>query len=100
MTFDRIIRIAKENVADCKRYGASVSLMEQFIVDTLGADAPCTFTKPRASRDARGPCVDDDVYGRLSIDETRGIAVAMLRAADEAEQLERARKQHEEKHRG
>jgi hypothetical protein len=53
------------------------------VLDLLGADFPCGWPKPYD----RGQWVDWDVEGNpvMEPDEARGIAVALLKAADSAE---------------
>lgn len=54
------------------------------ILALLGAGMPCGWEAPEAGRDTRGPVVLWE-GSQLWPDEARGLAVALLRAADEAE---------------
>lgn len=52
----------------------------------LDASMPCGWDVPEGGRDARGPVVRWE-GSTLWLDEARGLAVALLRAADDAEAI-------------
>lgn len=79
------ITLKAQNIAACDTRAA------QWVIDVLGAGFPCGFAHPEPAFpvEASGlrPAVSLDFGGPFDVtpDDARGIAVAILKAADEAE---------------
>lgn len=82
MTLDDLLALSRV-VAERYAIDKDVPLLARGILDLLGTGFPCGWPAITANKFAA--CVDSETFGSIEPDEARGIGVALIRCADEAE---------------